>query len=150
MAYLSHCQTQTHLTPLHQSVITIITHPPSMSNASKQSQKVTVEISILPGYLFTPRIEEDIAFIWIKTSINQSINRNLYSAPSRSLLNDTPEPGQLEKNSLDKVVELMTGTVLETCALHLMGNLFQVIGPTTEKERVRIVAERVNGTTKLP
>jgi len=32
----------------------------------------------------------------------QSINQNLYSAPSRSLLRGTLDPGQAEKNSLEK------------------------------------------------
>src|SRR6218665_3952294 len=43
----------------------------------------------------------------------QSINQNLCSAPSRSLLRGASDPGQAEKNSLDKVVELRTGTVWE-------------------------------------
>jgi len=34
--------------------------------------------------------------------------------------------------------------------LRSTGSPFQVVGPTTEKERVCIVAERANGTTKLP
>ena len=42
-----------------------------------------------------------------------SINQNLYSAPSRSLLRGAPDPGQAEKNSLENVVELRTGTVWE-------------------------------------
>ena len=46
-------------------------------------------------------------------SIIQSISRNLYSAPSRYLLRGAPDPGQAEKNSLEKVVELRTGTVWE-------------------------------------
>jgi len=45
--------------------------------------------------------------------INLSINQNLYSTPSRSLLRGTPLPGQAEKNSLERVVELRTGTVWE-------------------------------------
>jgi len=45
--------------------------------------------------------------------INQSIK--IYIAPhSRSLLRGAPDPGQAEKNSLEKVVELRIGTV---CAL---------------------------------
>jgi len=40
-----------------------------------------------------------------KQVINQSINQNLYSAPSRSLLRGARDPGQAEKNSLEKVVE---------------------------------------------
>jgi len=40
-------------------------------------------------------------------SINQSINQsNLYSAPSRYLLRGATNPGQAEKDSLDKAVEL--------------------------------------------
>ena len=39
----------------------------------------------------------------INQSINQSINENLYSAPSRSLLRGARDPGQVEKNSLEKV-----------------------------------------------
>ena len=42
---------------------------------------------------------------------SHSINKNLYSAPSRSLLRDARDPGQAEKISLEKVVELRTGTV---------------------------------------
>jgi len=38
---------------------------------------------------------------YINHSINQSINPNLYSAPSRfPLLRGAPDPGQAEKNSL--------------------------------------------------
>jgi len=46
-------------------------------------------------------------------SMNQSINQNLYSAPSRSILRSAYNPGQAEKSSLEKVVELRTGTVWE-------------------------------------
>jgi len=56
----------------------------------------------------------------------------------------------VEKNSLEKVVELRTGTVWEVGYLRSTGSPFQVAGPTTENERVCIVAERANGTTKLP
>jgi len=42
-----------------------------------------------------------------------SINQNLYSTPSRSLLRGTPDPGQVEKNSLEKAVELRTGNIWE-------------------------------------
>jgi len=45
--------------------------------------------------------------------ITQSINQNLYNAPSRSVLRSAPDPGQVEKNSLEKVVELRTGAVWE-------------------------------------
>jgi len=34
--------------------------------------------------------------------------------------------------------------------LRSIGSTFQVFGPTTEKERLCIVTERANGTTKLP
>jgi len=40
-----------------------------------------------------------------------SINQYLYSAPSRSLFRSAMDLGQAEKNSLEKVVELRTGTV---------------------------------------
>jgi len=33
--------------------------------------------------------------------------------PSKSLLRGAPDPGQAEKNSLEKVVELGTGTIWE-------------------------------------
>jgi len=46
-------------------------------------------------------------------SYTVSINQNLYSAPSISLLRGAPDPGQAEKNSLAKAVELRTGTVWE-------------------------------------
>ena len=52
-------------------------------------------------------------FRTILVSINQSINQNLYSAPSSYLLGGTPDPGQAEKNSLEKVMELRTGAVWE-------------------------------------
>jgi len=45
-------------------------------------------------------------------SINPSINKNLYSAPSRSLLRSASEPGQAVK-SLQNLVLLSTGTVWE-------------------------------------
>jgi len=45
--------------------------------------------------------------------LNQSISQNLYSTPSRYLLRGAPDPGQAEKNSLQKVVELRTGAVWE-------------------------------------
>src|SRR6218665_1224250 len=41
----------------------------------------------------------------------QSINQNLYNAPSRFLLRGASDPGQEEKNSLQKVVELRTSTI---------------------------------------
>src|SRR6218665_684612 len=43
---------------------------------------------------------------------HQSISQNLYSAPSRYLLRGAPDLGQAEKNSLEKEVELRTGTPL--------------------------------------
>jgi len=46
-------------------------------------------------------------------SKNPEINQNLYSAPLRSILRGVPDPGQVEKNSLEKMVELRTGTVWE-------------------------------------
>jgi len=46
-------------------------------------------------------------------ALNQSISQNLYSAPSRYLLRGTPDLGQVEKNSLEKVVELRTDTIWE-------------------------------------
>jgi len=45
--------------------------------------------------------------------VNHSINKNLYSTPSTRLLGGALDPGQAEKNSLEKVVELRTGTVSE-------------------------------------
>ena len=41
-----------------------------------------------------------------KACLNQSISQNLYSTPSRYLLRGAPNPGQTEKNSLEKVVEI--------------------------------------------
>jgi len=76
-----------------------------------------------------------------------SINQNLYSAPLRSLLRGAPDPGQAEKKSLEKVVELRTGK-FGSCLRSIVSPV-QVVGPTTEKERVCIVADRSNGTTKL-
>ena len=49
----------------------------------------------------------------IKQIFRKSISQHLYSAPSRYLLRGDPDPGQAEKNSLEKVVELRTGTVWE-------------------------------------
>ena len=40
-------------------------------------------------------------------------HRQIDSAPSRYLLRGVPDPGQAEKNSLEKVVELRNGTVWE-------------------------------------
>ena len=53
------------------------------------------------------------ARVCVCLSIHQSINQNLYSTPSRSLLRGVPDPGQEEKNRLENVVELRTGTVWE-------------------------------------
>ena len=50
-------------------------------------------------------------FVIHAVNINQSINQNLYNAPSRSLLRGASDPGQEEKNSLQKVVELRTSTI---------------------------------------
>src|SRR6218665_607211 len=80
--------------------------------------------------------------------IHQSINKNLYSAPSRSLLRSAPEPGQAEKNSLQKLVYLALAP-FGRC-LGSEGSPFQVVGPTTEKELLRIVAKRTNETAKSP
>ena len=44
---------------------------------------------------------------------NQSVIQNLYSTLSRFLFRGAPDLGQAEKNSLEKVVELRTGTVWE-------------------------------------
>src|SRR6218665_1619265 len=48
---------------------------------------------------------------YIDAYMHQSINQNLYSAPARFLLRGAPDPGQAEKNSVEKVVELK-------CILH--------------------------------
>ena len=45
--------------------------------------------------------------------MNQSTTQNLYSAPSRSPLRGAPDPGQAEKNSLEKVVESRKGSIWE-------------------------------------
>src|SRR6218665_3594783 len=67
-----------------------------------------------------------------KLKQHQSINQNLYSTHSRSILRGAPDSGRAEKNSLEKVVELRTGTVCEV--LRSIGRPFQVVGPITEKE----------------
>ena len=54
-----------------------------------------------------------VVFGFYIESYSQSINQNLYSAFSRSLLRGAPDLGQALKNSLEKVVELRTGTVWE-------------------------------------
>jgi len=43
----------------------------------------------------------------------QSINQHLYGDSSRFLLRGAPDPGQAEKNSLEKVVEMRTSTIWE-------------------------------------
>src|SRR6218665_3831812 len=68
-------------------------------------------------------------------SISQSFNQNLYIAPSRSLLRGAPVPGQAEKNSLEKVVELRSVQALFRSRLRHIGSPFKVVGPTTDKER---------------
>src|SRR6218665_1667469 len=58
-----------------------------------------------------------------------------------------PDPGQAEKNNLEKDLgEIENWHRLGRC-LRSIGRPFQVVGPTTEKERVCIVAERANGIT---
>jgi len=58
--------------------------------------------------------------LWGCLMFFQSINENLYSAPSRSLLRGAPDVGQMEKNSLEKVVELRIGTVWEVPYKYLL------------------------------
>jgi len=54
------------------------------------------------------------ACVWLCWHLNfYLVVKNLYSTPSRSILRGAPNPGQAEKNSLEKVVELRTGTVWE-------------------------------------
>ena len=48
-----------------------------------------------------------------RSNLNESVNQNVYSAPSRYLLRVAPDPGQADKNSLEKVVELSTSTIWE-------------------------------------
>src|SRR6218665_133368 len=43
--------------------------------------------------------------------LQASINQNLYSTPSRSLLRAAPDRGQSETNCLKNLVELRTGTI---------------------------------------
>jgi len=54
-------------------------------------------------------------FVMQRSDGLQSINQNLYSTPSRSLLRGAPDPGQAEKNR----------------CLRSIGRPFQVVGPTT-------------------
>jgi len=49
---------------------------------------------------------------WDESSGDEtSVHQILYRVFSRSQLRGAPDPGQAEKNSLEKVVELRTGTV---------------------------------------
>src|SRR6218665_4005336 len=52
-----------------------------------------------------------------------SINQNLYSVRSRSLLRGTRDRGQVENNSLEKVVALRTRTVWEETGLAFLSVL---------------------------
>src|ERR1700733_5357115 len=51
-----------------------------------------------------------IVVVRVQWRINQSINRNLYSASSRSLLRGTPDPNQAEEIGLQQLVELGIAT----------------------------------------
>src|SRR6218665_1196008 len=72
--------------------------------------------------------------------VNQSIKIYIarISAPLGSLPRGTPDAGQAEKNSLEKVVELRTGTVWEVHHRSIISPI-QVVGPSAEKERVCII-----------
>ena len=48
--------------------------------------------------------------------INQSMSKNLYSAPSRYLLRGAPDPGQAEKNSL-VLVSATYSAALASCRI---------------------------------
>jgi len=70
---------------------------------------------IILKFCIVNRFVSEALTYWYCNAVScfQSINQNLYSAPSRSLLRGAPDPSQVEKNSLEKVVELKTGTIWE-------------------------------------
>jgi len=72
-------------------------------------------------------------------SINQSIK--IYTAPLQDPYSEAL-PTQAKRKKWEQAP-------FGRC-LRSIGRPFQVVGPTTEKERVCIVAEQANGTTKLP
>src|SRR6218665_1391407 len=78
-------------------------------------------------------------------SISQAINKNLDSAPST---HRRSESTQAERQS-SKADETENLEPIERC-LRPDGSPFQVVGPATEKERLCIVAEPANGTSKSP
>ena len=53
-------------------------------------------------------------------NLYQSINQNLCSAPSRSLIRSALDPGEAEKNSLEQVVEIESrfGGALDLLEIH--------------------------------
>src|SRR6218665_225343 len=78
--------------------------------------------------------------------MNQSIK--IYIAPFKDPYPGAPDPGEAEKNSLQKLVKLRTGTIWEVPLIR--ETPCQVVGPTFEKERFCIAAKRANGNTKSP
>ena len=81
---------------------------------------------------------------WVTKSINQSIK--IYIAP----LQDPYSEALPTQASLDKVVELRTGTVWLGGALDLLEVHSIGCWNNHRKERVCIVTEWESGTTKLP
>ena len=77
-------------------------------------------------------------------SINQSVK--IYIAPLQDTYSEALPTQAKRKRSLEKVVELAS---FGRC-LRSTGSPFQVFGPSTENERVCIVAERADGTTEIP
>jgi len=73
-----------------------------------------------------------------------SINKNLYSTPSRSLLRGAPDSCQAGKRTILRRCWNWEQTPFGRC-LRSIGRPFQVVGPTTEKERKNGCATKLSG-----
>src|SRR6218665_904037 len=81
-------------------------------------------------------------------TINQSIK--IYIAPLQDTYSEASRPRPSGKEQSLECGGIENRHRLEGALDLLEGSPFQVFGPTTENERVCIVAEPANGTTKLP
>jgi len=81
-------------------------------------------------------------------SINQSINENFLSTPSRSPFRRAPTKTKW-KRTLFRIWWNWEQAPFG-CCFTSKGKSFQVVGPTTEKERLCTATERANGITKSP
>jgi len=87
----------------------------------------------------------DFIFIFI----DQSINENVYSYPSRFLLRGAPDPGQAENKSLEKVVELRTSTVCEVSYIYWKSMIDDSIVSICQSLQINLLSETTSSNAIL-